>query len=164
MGIENIMKHIRTTNGGIRMFSTEVVEVSISVVTGIVTGIFVALLFEFKSWLKNRLARNAQIAYIRRFFQEQKELIVGPTDEVDMNLPKAEVEFVIFEATLRQTKIIVETRSPNLTNEQRSEILGSISGISILMAVLKANPIPPESGFSLKKLQELEDIKWLRVN
>ena len=93
MGIENTMKRDRITNGSIKMFSTDGVEVLISVVTGLATGIVVSLLFEFRSWLKNGLARKAQIAYIRNFLHEQKELIEKIPDQQDMNVRKEELQF-----------------------------------------------------------------------
>ena len=163
-GIENILKRICTTNGGIKMSSTDGVGVLISVATGVATGIFVALLFELKSWLKNRLARKSQIAYIRTYLHEQKELIAEITDEDYINVPKGLPQSLIFEATLSQAKIIVETRSPNLTNEQRSEILRSVSGISNVIAMFRAKDKVPETKFLLDKLQEIGDIKWLTVN
>ena len=164
MGIENTMKRDRITNGSIKMFSTDGVEVLISVVTGLATGIVVSLLFEFRSWLKNGLARKAQIAYIRNFLHEQKKQIVDITDEDFLNVPTGLPQAAIFEYMLKQAKIIVETRSPNLTNEQRSEILGSLSGISSVIEMLKATNRVLETGFFLKSIQELEDIKWLKVN
>ena len=164
MGIENTMKRDRITNGSIKMFSTDGVEVLISVVTGLATGIVVSLLFEFRSWLKNGLARKAQIAYIRNFLHEQKELIEKIPDQQDMNVRKEELQFARIESVMRQANIIVETRSPNLLNEQRSEILGVISGISGIMTMLKATNRVPDTKFLFESLQEIEDIEWLKVN
>ena len=65
---------------------------------------------------------------------------------------------------MRQANIIVETRSPNLLNEQRSEILGVISGISGIMTMLKATNRVPDTKFLFESLQEIEDIEWLKVN
>ena len=164
MGIENTMKRDRVTNGGIKMFSTEVAEVWNSVVIGVATGIFVALLFEFISWFKNRLARTSQIAYIRTFLHEQKELISEITDEDFGNALKGLPQVVIFEAALRQVEIIVAARSTNLTNDQRSEILRSLSGNSSMIEGLKAQKLFPDTKFLIERLQQIEDIEWLKVN
>ena len=67
MGIENTMKRDRITNGSIKMFSTDGVEVLISVVTGLATGIVVSLLFEFRSWLKKWAGKKSADCVYQEF-------------------------------------------------------------------------------------------------
>ena len=145
------------------------IEILISVITGVATGVFVGLLFEFKIWLKNRSARKAQIAYIKTFIKDQKELILGVTEkavriqnEIFLQVRKEQMQIAYFADTLRQAQIIAETRSPNLTNEQRSEFLTMIAGISDLVSMLEKNGKIPRTMFFDDRFDEIEQIEWLR--
>ena len=138
-------------------------SVVVSVITGVTTGIFVALLFEFIFWLKGRLARRKQISYIRTFLVDQRAIIESITDENAVGVPKELGQCKQFQHALRQLKLIVEARSPNLTNEQRSEILRVVYGeLGVLEMFESADKLPP-SEFVFEQLESVENIDWLRV-
>ena len=152
------------------MNSNDGIEVLVSVVTGVATGIFVGLLFEFKRWLKNRSARKTQILYIKDFIKSEKMSIAEFTDchatqvqqVTGMHVQKEQMQFARLVETLRQAKIIAETRSPNLTNEQRSEFLTMIAGISDMVSMLEKNGKIPRTKFFDDRFDEIEQIEWLR--
>ena len=138
-------------------------NIYIGTVTGVSSGLILALFFGARTYFANRSTRREQIRHLTRLIESSEARIFGVTESVDIpqlnrELSQEEIRKGYFDDLVRQLDAALLGRCSNLTFDEIEEVK------SIFIRLHKLYPkFVPNEGWYSDTFQKARTAKWLKL-
>ena len=133
------------------------------VVTGVTSGLILALFFWAKAYVDNYVARKDQIKFLSRLIEKFESLIFGINDEIHVQhfqqtFPRDQARQAYFDDLRRQLESALAGRSSRLTFDEIEELRVIFIGLHDVFPNFRPN----EEWYS-NTFQKARSVKWLKL-
>ena len=141
----------------------DVTNIGAGIITGVTSGVILALFFWAKAYVENYLARKDQIKFLSRLIEKFESLIFGVNDDIHVphlqqTFPKDQARKAYFDDLKRQLDSALAGRSSRLTFDEIEELRVIFIGLHDLFPDFR-----PNKKWYSDTFQNARSVKWLKL-